>query len=193
MKQSYYRDPKKSTLFWKTSLCWQIDTISSFSPHTICGISNQTFNPTFHPYASLTPIVLEELKNRNACPGGAWLEPPASPITPHPLISSVRTFAKANCPHRTPFLFHFLPAPMAVNEISLVQITTLYSSLRNFLYDTFEGAIVGIVFSRKFRTFSGPPGNKSEFPSAQFHPNQQQFHKPYAQSHRRQKRYPSGY
>ena len=39
-----------------------------------------------------------------------------------PFAHSVRTFAKANCPHRIPFNLRFLPAPMAVNEISLVQI-----------------------------------------------------------------------
>ena len=54
-----------------------------------------------------------------------------------PFACSVRTFAKANCPHRTPFKFAFLPAPMAVNEISLVQITAPFPSLGDFLYDTF--------------------------------------------------------
>ena len=104
-----------------------------------------------------------------------------------------QTFAKANCPHRTPFLFQFLPATMAADEMSLVQITTPYSSLGNFLHDAFEGAIVGIIFSGKYHTFSAPLRHKYGFPSAQSHPNRQQSHKPYAQSHRRQKRYPSGY
>ena len=109
------------------------------------------------------------------------------------LACSVRTFAKANCPHRTPFYFYFLPAPMATDEMSLVQITTPFSSLGSFLYDTFQGAIVGIVFSGKSHTFLCPPEDKSGSLSAQSHPNRQRFHRPYAQSHRRQKRYPSGY
>ena len=115
-------------------------------------------------------------------------------VRSHPsLACSVKTFAKANCPHRTPFLFQFLPAPMATDKMSLVQITTPFSSLGNFLHGTFGGAIVGIIFSGKSRTFSVSPWNKSGFLSAQSHPNRQQSHKPYAQSHRRQKRYLSGY
>ena len=31
-----------------------------------------------------------------------------------PFACSVKTFAKANCPHRTPFYLRFLPAPTAV-------------------------------------------------------------------------------
>jgi len=33
-----------------------------------------------------------------------------------PFACSVKTFAKANCPHRTPFNLRFLPATMAVNK-----------------------------------------------------------------------------
>ena len=105
-----------------------------------------------------------------------------------PFACSVKTFAKANCPHRTPFYFWFLPAPMAANEMSLVQITTPFSSLGNFLYDTFQGAIVGIIFSGKSHTFLCPPGNKFGFPCAQSHPNRQRSHMPYARCHH--KKYP---
>ena len=125
---------------------------------------------------------------REGC-GWNWKQDRSRPS----LVCSVRTFAKANCPHRTPFYFYFLPAPMAADEMSLVQITTSFSGLRKWLYDTFRVTIVGIFFNGKSRTFSGSPGNKSGFPYARSHPNRQRSHKPYAQSHRRQKRYLSGY
>ena len=107
-----------------------------------------------------------------------------------PFACSVKTFAKANCPHRTPFLFAFLPAPMAADKMGLVQITTPFPSLEIFLHGTFGGAIIGIIFSGKFRTFPAPLKRKSGSPSARSHPNRQRFHRPYARSHRHQRRYP---
>ena len=49
-----------------------------------------------------------------------------------PFAHSVRTFAKANCPHRIPFNLRFLPAPMAVYEISLVQFINFCNPTENF-------------------------------------------------------------
>lgn len=128
----------------------------------------------------------------NACPGGAWLELEARPITPLPLPVLSGHLLRQIVLTEPLFYLRFLPAPMATDEMSLVQITTPFSSPGDFLYDTFRGVIVGIIFSGKFRTFLCPPGNKSGFPSAQPHPNRQRFRRPYAQSHRRQKRCPLG-
>ena len=47
-----------------------------------------------------------------------------------PFAHSVRTFAKANCPHRIPFNLRFLPALMAVYEISLVQFINFVTLLK---------------------------------------------------------------
>ena len=120
------------------------------------------------------------------------MELEASPITPLPLPVLQGHWLTQIVLTEPLFISGFLPVPMAADEMSLVQITTPFSSPGDFLYDIFRGVIVGIIFSRKFHTFSGLPGNKSGFLSAQSHPNRQRSHKPYAQSHRRQKRCPSG-
>jgi hypothetical protein len=65
------------------------------------------------------------------------LELEASPITPLPLPvlqgHLLRQIVLTE-PLSNP---RFLPAPMDADEMSLVQITTPFSSLGNFLYDTF--------------------------------------------------------
>ena len=120
------------------------------------------------------------------------MELEASPITPLPLPVLQGHLLTQIVLTEPLFISGFLPAPMAINEISLVQITTPFSSLGDFLYDTFQGAIVGIIFSGKYHTFPAPLRRKSGFPYARSHPNRQRSHKPYAQSHRRRKRYPLG-
>ena len=121
------------------------------------------------------------------------MELEASPITPLPLPILSGHLLRQIVLTEPLFYLRFLPAPMAADEMSLVQITTPFPGLGNFLHGTFGGAIVGIIFSGKFRTFPAPLRRKSGSPSAQSHPNQRRSHKPYAQSHRRQKRYLSGY
>ena len=117
------------------------------------------------------------------------MELEASPITPLPLPVLSGHLLRQIVLTEPIFNSRFLPAPMATNEMSLVQITTPFPSLEIFLHGTFGSAIVGIVFSGKFRTFPVLLRRKSGSPSAQFHPNQQQCRKPYARNHRRQKRY----
>ena len=85
MKQSYYRDLEKSTLFWKTSLCWQVDTISVFFPHTICSIFKTKHSNPHSTLCIIAPHRFVRIIEPNACPGGVWLELEASPITPLPL------------------------------------------------------------------------------------------------------------
>ena len=192
MKSSYYRHWEKSTLFWKTSLCWKVDTILVFFPHSICSISKPNIQTHLPPLCITDPHRFARIKALICLPGRGVVgigsksdhAPPLPVLSGHLLRQIVLT--------EPLFYLRFLPAPMAINEISLVQITTPFSSLGSFLYDTFQGAIVGIVFSGKSHTFLCPPENKSGSLSAQSHPNRQQSHKPYAQSHRRQKKYPSG-
>lgn len=50
----------------------------------------------------------------------------------------------------------FMTAPMAVDKMSLVQITSPFFSLEGFLYDTFDAIIVPAHFCRNLRTISAP-------------------------------------
>ena len=49
-----------------------------------------------------------------------------------------------------------MTAPMAVDKMSLVQITSPFFSLEGFLYDTFDAIIVPAHFCRNLRTISAP-------------------------------------
>ena len=164
-----------------------------FFPHTLCSISKPNIQTLLPPLCITDPHRFVRIEEPKCLPGRGVVGIGSKSAHAPPFACSVKTFAKANGPHRTPFYFWFLPAPIAADEMSLVQITTPFSSLGNFLHGTFGGAIVGIIFSGKSRTFSVSPWNKSGFLSAQSHPNRQQSHKPYAQSHRRRKRCPSDY
>ena len=161
-----------------------------FLPHTICSIPKPNIQTRLSPLCISHRFV--SIIEPNACLGGAWLELEARPITPLPLPVLSGHLLRQIVLTEPLFNSRFLPAPMAVNEISLVQITTPFSSMGKFLYGTLEGVIVGIIFSGKSRTFPGLLWNKSGFPSGQAHPNRQRSHKPYARSHRHQKRCPSG-
>ena len=55
---------------------------------------------------------------------------------------------------------YFLTAGITSGKISLVQITISFFGLGDFLYDTFGSTIVGICFSARFHTFSGPLARK---------------------------------
>ena len=68
-------------------------------------------------------------------------------------------------------ILRFLPATMAVNEISLVQITAPFPSLGNFLYDTSRWYSFGHVFRGKYRTFPGHLRRKSVFRCTRYHPS----------------------
>ena len=49
-----------------------------------------------------------------------------------------------------------MTAPMAVDKMSLVQITSPFFSLEGFLYGTFDAIIVPAHFCRSLRTISAP-------------------------------------
>ena len=72
-----------------------------------------------------------------ACPGGAWLELEASPTTPLPLPVLSGHLLRQIVLTEPLFYLRFLPAPMAADEMSLVQITTPFPGLGNFLHGTF--------------------------------------------------------
>ena len=55
---------------------------------------------------------------------------------------------------------YFLTAPMAACKISLVQITSPFSGLGDFLHDLLGTVMVRTCFSGKFRTFSGSRHHK---------------------------------
>ena len=123
--------------------------------------------------------------------GGVRLEMEASPIVPLSLSVLSRHLLRQIVLTEPLRIACFLPATMAANEMSLVQITAHFLGLGYLLYGIFQGVIVGIIFSGKYRTFSDPHSHKSESPSARFRPNQQRLHRPYARNRHRQKRYPS--
>ena len=119
------------------------------------------------------------------------MELEASPITPLPLPVLSGHLLRQIVLTEPLSNLRFLPALMAVNEISLVQITASFLGLGNFLYDTSRWYSFGHVFRGKYRTFLAPLKHKSGSPSAQSHPNRRRFHRPYARNHRHQKRCPS--
>ena len=49
-----------------------------------------------------------------------------------------------------------MTAPLAADKMSLVQITSPFSGLGGFLYDTFDAIIVPAHFRRNLRTISYP-------------------------------------
>jgi len=53
-----------------------------------------------------------------------------------------------------------MTAGNTAGKISLVQITSTFSSMGDLLYDTFESTIVGTCFCGRFHTFSGPLARK---------------------------------
>ena len=65
------------------------------------------------------------------------MELEASPITPLPLPVLSGHLLRQIVLTEPLLNLRFLPAPMDADEMSLVQITTPFSSLGNFLYDTF--------------------------------------------------------
>ena len=67
---------------------------------------------------------------------GRGLELEAVSLMPLPGCS-VRPFAGANCPHRTPLICVFWTAGNTAEEISLVQIILLFYALKGFLHDFF--------------------------------------------------------
>ena len=82
---------------------------------------------------------------------------------------------------------YFLTAGTASGKISLVQITAPYSGLGGFLHDHLGTVMVRTCFSGRFRTFSGPHGQKFLLPSYRFCPNWPPRCRTYARSHRRRK------
>ena len=65
----------------------------------------------------------------------------------------------------------FMAAGIASGKISLVQITTTYFSLGDFLHDHLETVIVGTCFSARFHTFSGPLARKFALLPYRLHPS----------------------
>jgi hypothetical protein len=65
------------------------------------------------------------------------LELEASPITPLPLPVLSGHLLRQIVLTEPLLNLRFLPAPMAVNEISLVQIAALFPRLGGFLHDAF--------------------------------------------------------
>ena len=64
----------------------------------------------------------------------------------------------------------FMAAWNTVSKISLVQITSPFSGLGDFLYGTFETIIVWTCFSGKFHTFLDTYGYKFAPLSCRFRP-----------------------
>ena len=60
---------------------------------------------------------------------------------------------------------------MAACKISLVQITSPFSGLGDFLHDHLGTVMVGTCFSEKIRTCSGPHGRNSYFCHTHFAPD----------------------
>ena len=66
---------------------------------------------------------------------------------------SVRPFAGANCPHRTPLNCVFWAVGNTAGKIGLVRITASFSNLVGILYENLELNMVLINVTRKQRTF----------------------------------------
>ena len=144
------------------------------------------------PFLGPHPLFLHSGCLVYACPGGAWLELEAISVTLLPLAVLLGHLLMQIVLTEPLFFSSFLPAPMAADQMILVQIKSPFSAVGPFLHDIFPTLMVLEYFSGKFRTFSGPHGHKSLLPSYRFHPNWPPRCRTYARSHRHQKRYPSG-
>ena len=109
---------------------------------------------------------------RNACLPGrgvGWNWKQCRPCLS--LGCSVRPFAGANCPHRTPLNCVVFDCGECGWGISLVQITSPFSGLGGFLHDDLGMLMVLMEFIGKHHTFSAHHGCRSAPLSVPFRPS----------------------
>ena len=119
---------------------------------------------------------------------GRRLELRECPVQPLP-DCSVRPFAEANCPHRTPLICVFFDCGNTTEKISLLQIGAPFSSLGGFLYELFKKIMDLECLAREYCAFSSAFSHKFLPLSYQFYSWWLSRCGTYSQIHCHRKRY----